>query len=207
MELPKGKFYRSKGERIMSIFKRKEQEKNIIAEQENNAPVINEEVSEAFTLGQKIAEGRKKCGYTQEEFSELLGVTPQAVSKWENDVSCPDIQLLPKISQLLNISIDELLGNTQKKPEEPKAKTIDTSKLSFTINITKQNQNPVNVSLPFSTIKRFAKMGNGISGVLGNNTLNGVQLDEILNIVEDGATGEVFKVEAEDGTIVKFIIE
>ena len=50
-------------------------------------------------------------------------------------------------------------------------------------------------------------MGNGISGVLGNNTLNGVQLDEILNIVEDGATGEVFKVEAEDGTIVKFIIE
>ncbi len=191
----------------MSIFKRKEQEKNIIAEQENNAPVINEEVSEAFTLGQKIAEGRKKCGYTQEEFSELLGVTPQAVSKWENDVSCPDIQLLPKISQLLNISIDELLGNTQKKPEEPKAKTIDTSKLSFTINITKQNQNPVNVSLPFSTIKRFAKMGNGISGVLGNNTLNGVQLDEILNIVEDGATGEVFKVEAEDGTIVKFIIE
>ena len=191
----------------MSIFKRKEQEKNIIDGQENNTPVINEEVSEAFTLGQKIAEGRKKCGHTQEEFSELLGVTPQAVSKWENDVSCPDIQLLPKISQLINISIDELLGNAQKKFEEPKAKAVDTSKLSFTINITKQNQNPVNVSLPFSTIKRFAKMGNGISGVLGNNTLNGVQLDEILNIVEDGATGEVFKVEAEDGTIVKFIIE
>ena len=191
----------------MSIFKRKEQEKNIINEQENVTPVINEEVTENFTLGKKIAEGRKKCNYTQEEFSELLGVTPQAVSKWENDVSCPDIQLLPKISQLLNISIDDLLGNAQKKSEEPKAKVIDTSKLNFTINITKQNQNPVNVSLPFSTIKRFAKMGNGISGVLGNNTLNSVQLDEILNIVEEGATGEVFKVEAEDGTIVKFIIE
>ena len=191
----------------MSIFKRKEQQKNIINEQENDVPVINEEAPEVSTLGQKIAEGRKKSGYTQEEFSELLGVTPQAVSKWENDVSCPDIQLLPKISQLLNISIDVLLGNAQKKPEEQKEKVIDTSKLSFTINITKQNQNPVNVSLPFSTIKRFAKMGNGISGVLGNNTLNGVQLDEILNIVEDGATGEVFKVEAEDGTIVRFIIE
>ena len=149
MELPKGKFYRSKGERIMSIFKRKEQEKNIINEQENDVPVINEEAPEVSTLGQKIAEGRKKSGYTQEEFSELLGVTPQAVSKWENDVSCPDIQLLPKISQLLNISIDVLLGNAQKKPEEQKEKVIDTSKLSFTINITKQNQNPVNVSLPF----------------------------------------------------------
>ena len=207
MELPKGKFYRSKGERIMSIFKRKEQEKNIIAEQENNAPVINEEVSEAFTLGQKIAEGRKKCGYTQEEFSELLGVTPQAVSKWENDVSCPDIQLLPKISQLLNISIDELLGNTQKKPEEPKAKTIDTSKLSFTINITKQNQNPVNVSLPLSMVKRFAKIGNGISGIVGNGTIDSVKFDEILSLVENGATGEILNVVADDNTNVKISIE
>ncbi len=191
----------------MSIFSKKKNNPNDEPVQEIiNEPII-EEKQTTSTIGSRIAKGRKAKGYTQEEFSQLLDVTAQAVSKWENDISCPDIQLLPKISQLLNISIDELLGNSPKKPEEPKAKPVDTSKLSFTINITKQNQNPVNVSLPFSTIKRFAKMGNGISGVLGNNTLNGVQLDEILNIVEDGATGEVFKVEAEDGTIVKFIIE
>jgi len=191
----------------MSIFSKKKNNSNDEPVYENiNEPIINESEN-SDTIGSRIAQRRKAKGYTQEEFSQLLDVTAQAVSKWENDISCPDIQLLPKISQLLNISIDELLGNAQKKVEEPKANVVDTSKLSFTINITKHNQNPVNVSLPFSTIKRFAKMGNGISGVLGNNTLNGVQLDEILNIVEDGATGEVFKVEAEDGTIVKFIIE
>lgn len=191
----------------MSIFSKKKNNPNEEPIREiANEPIV-EECETPGTIGSRIAQGRKAKGYTQEEFSQLLDVTAQAVSKWENDVSCPDIQLLPKISQLLNISIDELLGNAQKKFEEPKSKVIDTSKLNFTINITKQNQNPVNVSLPFSTIKRFAKMGNGISGVLGNNTLNGVQLDEILNIVEEGATGEVFKVEAEDGTIVKFIIE
>ena len=43
----------------------------------------------AQTLGGKIAELRRNIGLTQDEMSEKLGVTPQAVSKWENDVSCP----------------------------------------------------------------------------------------------------------------------
>ena len=65
----------------------------------------------AQTLGGKISELRKDIGITQDEMSEKLGVTPQAVSKWENDVSCPDIMLLPKLAGLLGISIDELFSN------------------------------------------------------------------------------------------------
>lgn len=48
------------------------------------------------TLGQRIAELRKKEGLTQEELAEKLGVSPQAVSKWENDISCPDIMSIPR---------------------------------------------------------------------------------------------------------------
>ena len=47
------------------------------------------------TLGKRIEENRKKLGLTQDQLAEKLGVTAQAVSKWENDQSCPDITMLP----------------------------------------------------------------------------------------------------------------
>ena len=45
------------------------------------------------TLGQRIAERHRGRGMTQQTLSEQLNVTPQAVSKWENDASCPDVML------------------------------------------------------------------------------------------------------------------
>ncbi len=60
------------------------------------------------TLGTKIAELRRQNGMTQEHFGELLGISPQSVSKWENDISMPDIMLLPLIADTFNISVDAL---------------------------------------------------------------------------------------------------
>lgn len=45
------------------------------------------------TLGTRIAQLRKEKGYTQEDLAQMLEVSPQAVSKWENDLTCPDISL------------------------------------------------------------------------------------------------------------------
>jgi len=47
---------------------------------------------------------------TQEQLAEKLGITAQAVSKWENDISCPDISILPKLADIFGVTIDELLG-------------------------------------------------------------------------------------------------
>ena len=58
------------------------------------------------TIGKRISEYRKKKNLKQDELAEMLGVSPQAVSKWENDLSCPDISLLPELSKILGISID-----------------------------------------------------------------------------------------------------
>ena len=68
------------------------------------------------TLGKRIMAARKKLGLTQDQLAERLGVTAQAVSKWENDQSCPDITMLPKLAELFNISTDELLGRTPPPP-------------------------------------------------------------------------------------------
>ena len=62
------------------------------------------------TLGKRIVEHRKRLGLTQDQLAEKLGITAQAVSKWENDLSCPDIATLPKLADIFGITTDELLG-------------------------------------------------------------------------------------------------
>lgn len=62
------------------------------------------------TIGKQISQHRKRLKLTQDQLAEQLGVTAQAVSKWENDQSCPDIATLPKLASILGISTDALLG-------------------------------------------------------------------------------------------------
>lgn len=68
------------------------------------------------TIGSRIAENRRRIGMTQEELAAKLAVSAQAVSKWENDITCPDIMTLPKLAELLGITVDELLSG-KKQPQ------------------------------------------------------------------------------------------
>ena len=68
-------------------------------------------------IGKNIAKYRKAKGLTQEELGAKLGVTNQAVSKWESEISMPDIMLLPEIATVLNITLDDLYGIV-KEPEK-----------------------------------------------------------------------------------------
>ena len=68
-----------------------------------------------MTIGENIADLRKKKGWTQAEFGEMLGVSNQAVSKWESGMSMPDIMLLPHIAEAFECSIDELFDYIPKK--------------------------------------------------------------------------------------------
>ena len=70
-----------------------------------------------MSIGKNIAKYRKAKGFTQEELGAKLGVTNQAVSKWESEVSMPDIMLLPEIATALNITLDDLHG-IAKEPEK-----------------------------------------------------------------------------------------
>ena len=61
------------------------------------------------TLGMMISSLRKESGMTQLELAEKMGVTDKAVSKWERDLSYPDVNSLPKLAEVFNVSVDELM--------------------------------------------------------------------------------------------------
>ena len=65
------------------------------------------------TIGERIKYHRKRLGMTQEQLAERIGVSAQAVSKWENNLSCPDISILPELAALFGITVDELLGKNE----------------------------------------------------------------------------------------------
>ena len=61
-------------------------------------------------LGERMRELRRKYGRTQDDLAQALGVTPQAVSRWENGICYPDMELLPSMANFFGVSIDELFG-------------------------------------------------------------------------------------------------
>ena len=73
------------------------------------------------TFGQRLSRIRKEKGLTQEDIAKRIVISPQAVSKWENDVSSPDILVLSSLADILGVSVDELLGR-----ENPKSETVDS---------------------------------------------------------------------------------
>ena len=73
------------------------------------------------TLGTMIAELRKQHGMTQLELAEKMGVTDKAVSKWERDLSCPDINSIPNLAEIFGVSVEELM-QVKKTAEAPASK-------------------------------------------------------------------------------------
>lgn len=71
-----------------------------------------------MNIGKIIAERRKVLGLTQQALAERLNISFQAISKWENGTSCPDVALLPLLAGALNISVDSLLGYPSQSPTD-----------------------------------------------------------------------------------------
>lgn len=77
------------------------------------------------TFGNIVAAFRKEKGMTQLELAEKMGVTDKAVSKWERDLSFPDVSSIPKLAEILGVTVDELMQVKAESKEEPLKKKID----------------------------------------------------------------------------------
>lgn len=62
------------------------------------------------SMGETISTLRREKGMTQKELADMLNITDKAVSKWERGLACPDTQLVPKLAEVLGISVEELMN-------------------------------------------------------------------------------------------------
>lgn len=163
------------------------------------------------TIGKRIANLRKEKQLKQDDLAQMLGVSPQAVSKWENDQTCPDITLLPDLAKILGVTVDELLSGKQAVqptvtlvPEE-KRKSLD--ELMFRIVVDSSDGDKVRVNLPLKLLQIALEMGVEMPQVSSNDALKNINWAQILQLVEQGAIGNLVEVESSDGDTVRIFVE
>lgn len=163
------------------------------------------------TLGKRIAAYRRELGMKQEEMAEKLGISAQAVSKWENDQTCPDISLLPALAKMLNTTVDELLSG---KPEMessvrilPEDQRKDIKDMMLRMKVDSANGDKVRINVPMALVQLAVEMGMALPQVTGNDALQSIDLKQILAMVDKGVIGNLMEVEAADGTTVHFYVE
>ena len=162
------------------------------------------------TIGTRIASRRKELKMTQEDLAVKLGVSAQAVSKWENDASCPDISLLPNLVNTLNITTDELLtGKTSKVQVLPEEKRKSLDELTMRIYVFSADGDKVKVNLPMPLVKVCLEVGASIAPnfVNGIDALNDLDFGKIMELAERGLVGKLVEVESADGDTVEVVVE
>lgn len=156
----------------------------------------------SLPLGKRIQTLRKQQSLTQEALSEMMAVSPQAVSKWENAQSCPDIMALPRLASCLGVSIDLLLtgadaaatnGTSARKPEE----------LIVRMAVEEPGEVRICINLPFVFFRyamlynmlafNFSSEGDGISPATVQ-TLQNLDYKAIVQMIESGAMGKLVDV-------------
>jgi transcriptional regulator with XRE-family HTH domain len=164
------------------------------------------------TLGKRIAALRREKGLKQDELAEKLGVSAQAVSKWENDQTCPDISLLPLLSKTLGVSVDELLSGKQESAPAvqivPANERKDIKDMVLRIVVSSAENDNVRVNIPLSLVKVGVDAGLNMAQITsGNEALKNIDLGKILELVEQGVIGNLVEVESAEGDTVRIFVE
>ena len=163
-----------------------------------------------MTIGKRIALLRKEKGLTQEELASHMGVSPQAVSKWENDQTCPDISALPKLAQLFGVTVDELLSGKEELPAVrvlPPEQRKDLKDMLLRITVDSADGDRVRVNLPMALVEVAMEIGMEMPQINGNEALKGVDLKKVLEMVRLGCVGNLVEVDSADGDKVRIFVE
>ncbi len=211
-----------------------------------------------MTLGKRIAMLRRRKELKQEELANMLDITAQAVSKWENDQTCPDISLLPELAQILGVSVDELLTGkqefapavqlvpeTQRKDLKdmilrlvvdsaqgdkvrlnlpmalvlaaldiapavqlvPETQRKDLKDMILRLVVDSAQGDKVRLNLPMALVLAALDMGVSMPQISGNEAMKNVDLRQIVELVRQGAVGNLVEVESSEGDVVRVFVE
>lgn len=165
------------------------------------------------TLGKRIAALRREKELRQDDLAEKLRVSPQAVSKWENDQTCPDITLLPELARILGVTVDELLsGESAKEPDVrllPKEQKKDINDMILRIEVDSDDGDRVRINLPMGLVQVGLEMGMSLPEVgvdSYKNAIKSIDMKALLEAVRQGAVGNLVEIES-DGDRVRIFVE
>lgn len=164
-----------------------------------------------MSIGKRIAALRREKGLKQDELAGMLSVSPQAVSKWENDQTCPDISLLPELSKILGVTVDELL--TDRKETEPLVTMVpeesrkDIADMMLRIVADSGDGAKMRMNLPLALVQAAVDAGVAMPGINGNTALKDINWEQILELVRHGAMGNLMEAESADGSTVRVFVE
>lgn len=166
------------------------------------------------TLGRRIAALRRERGLKQDELAAMLDVSPQAVSKWENDQTCPDISALPRLAEILGVTVDELLSGKSAEAQPavrilPPAERKDIKDMILRITVDSSDGDKVRINLPLILIQVALETGVKIPGLefSGNDALKDIDLQQVMTLVHQGVVGNLLEVESSDGDTVRIFVE
>lgn len=160
------------------------------------------------TFGQRFARLRKAKGLRQEDIADKIGISAQAVSKWENDISLPDISLLSELSDMLGASLDELLGKETSRTEvitQFDARK-DINKMMLRIIVNSSDGDKIKVNLPLALVKIWMESGSKMPEINGKS-LENIDLKQIFALVEQGVIGELISIDSNDGDHIVVVVE
>lgn len=159
-----------------------------------------------MTIGKRICQLRRARGMTQDAMAEQLGVSPQAVSKWENDQTCPDISLLPKLARFLGVTVDHLLTGEQEEKLQmqtaPDTQHKRVEDMVLRISVDSPDGEKVRVNLPMSLARMSNEMGFNLDGL---DALKIIDLQSIVDLVNKGVVGDLLEVVSEGYTVRIFV--
>ena len=163
------------------------------------------------TLGKRIGALRREKGLKQDELAEKLGISPQAVSKWETDQTCPDISLLPQLAKLLGVSVDELLSGKQESAPAvrmlPEAERKNIEDMMLRVVMTSADGDSLRVNLPLALVEVAINSGISLPQFSGNEALKSIDWVQIFELVKQGAIGNLVDAESSDGDVMQIFVE
>ena len=164
-----------------------------------------------MTIGKRIAALRREKGFKQDDLAQLLEVSPQAVSKWENDLTCPDISLLPKLARILGVSVDELLSGKQEQQSVvtlvPEEQRKDIKDMMLRVIVDSSQGDKVRVNLPMALVQLTIEMGMEMPQISCGDALKDIDWKQIMELVRHGAMGNLVEVESADGDTIRVFVE
>lgn len=157
------------------------------------------------TIGTNIAKYRKAIGMTQAELAEKLNVSVQAVSKWENDISYPDIERIGELASVLNTSAESIINGENKSITTLKS-DIDVTRriVVFTVNVHDGDNVDVTLRIPLELFLKAQQDGTlrTLLGEDGNNIP-----ESVFEMITSGVLGPIVTVDNKDVTVSIEVVE